>query len=62
MVFFTSRHRVKKLGLSERLWMTPVAYVLKYIAGGVTFIADKFDEEVTAKLVVNAISHKEVKQ
>lgn len=58
MVFFTSRHRVKNLGLVERLWMTPVAYILKYIAGGITFVADKFDEEVTAKLVVNAITRK----
>lgn len=60
MVFFTSRHRVKKLGLVERLWMTPVAYVLKYIAGGITYVADKFDEKVTMEILGEVLSRKDV--
>lgn len=51
MVFFTSNHRVKKLSFLSKLWMTPVAYALKYLAGGVMFAADKFDEKVTLEIL-----------
>lgn len=51
MVFFASRHRVKKLPFLQKAWMTPVAYALKYLAGAVLFLADKFDEKVTYALV-----------
>lgn len=51
MVFFASRHRVSKLGFMSKLWMTPVAYVLKYVAGGIMYMADKFDEKVTLEIV-----------
>ena len=27
--------------------MTPVAYALKYLAGAIIYLADKFDEKVT---------------
>ncbi|KZR57537.1 hypothetical protein [Pseudobacillus badius] len=53
MVFFASRHRVKGLPLHKRLWMTPVAYILKYMAGGVMVLADKFDEKVTFDIITN---------
>ncbi|MUG00786.1 hypothetical protein ECC01_06855 [Bacillus tequilensis] len=53
MVFFSSRHRVSKLSFLSKLWMTPVAYVLKFLAGGVMHMADKFDEKVTLAIVSN---------
>lgn len=53
MVFFTSHHRVKTLPLHKRLWMTPVAYILKYLAGGVMVVADKFDDKVTFDILTN---------
>lgn len=51
MVFFSSKHRVKKLSFFSKVWMTPVAYTLKYVAGAISFIADKFDEKVTLEIV-----------
>lgn len=51
MVFFASRHRVNKLSILKKLWMTPVAYSLKYIAGAITYIADRFDEKVTLEIL-----------
>lgn len=30
--------------------MTPVAYALKYLAGAVIYLADRFDEKVTYAL------------
>lgn len=50
MVFFASRHRVKKLPFLQKVWMTPVAYALKYLAGAVIYLADRFDEKVTYAL------------
>lgn len=55
MVFFTSNNRVKNLPLHKRLWMTPIAYVLKFLAGGVMVAADKFDDKVTFEILT---SHK----
>lgn len=51
MIYFTSKHRVKRLSLLKKLWMTPSAYVLKYLAGGICYVADKFDEKVAFELV-----------
>lgn len=51
MVFFASKHRVRQLSALQKLWMTPVAYSLKYIAGGVMFLADRFDERVTSSIL-----------
>ncbi|MDQ0176241.1 hypothetical protein J2S08_002078 [Bacillus chungangensis] len=51
MVFLTSEYRVKKLPCYQKLWMYPIAYILKYIAIGVTFMADKFDERVTYEIL-----------
>lgn len=53
MVFFTSRNRVKNLPFYKKFWMTPVAYVLKYIADGVMVVADKFDDKVTFDILTN---------
>jgi hypothetical protein len=53
MVFFASRHRVKKLPFLQKVWMTPVAYALKYLAGAIIYLADRFDEKVTFALVTN---------
>ncbi|OMQ06790.1 hypothetical protein BXO87_01935 [Bacillus sp. GZB] len=53
MVFFSSRHRVNKLSFLSKLWMTPAAYLLKFLAGGVISMADKFDEKVTLAIVSN---------
>lgn len=51
MVFFTSKNRVAKLSFIKKLWMTPTAYILKYLAGGVLFLADRFDEKVTFEIL-----------
>lgn len=54
MVFFASKHRVKNLPMYKKLVMYPAAYILKYLAGGIIYLADKFDESVTVSLVNNA--------
>lgn len=53
MVFFASRHRVKNLPFLQKVWMTPVAYALKYLAGALLFLSDKFDEKVALALVTH---------
>lgn len=53
MVFFASRHRVKNLPFLQKVWMTTVAYALKYLAGALVFLSDKFDEKVTLALLTN---------
>lgn len=53
MVFFTSKHRVKQLPLYKKVVLYPIAYVLKYLAGGVIYVADKFDEVVTFEILSN---------
>lgn len=53
MVFFTSRAKVKKLHILKRLWMTPVAYALKYMAGTVMYLGEKFDTKVAFEILLN---------
>ena len=53
MVFFTSKQRVKNLPFYKKVAMYPAAYVLKFLAGGLVFLADKFDETVTVALLSN---------
>ncbi len=51
MIFFSSKHQIKDLSFLNKLWMTPVAYGLKYLAGTVIYIADKFDEKVRFEIL-----------
>ena len=51
MIYFTSKNRVRKLPFLQKLWMAPVAYILKYSAGGVLLLADKFDAKVVCALI-----------
>lgn len=61
MIYFTSNHRVKKLTFLSKLWMTPVAYTLKYLAGGITYVADRFDEKVATAIITNNTIQGDVK-
>lgn len=61
MVFFASKHRVRKLSFLSKLWMTPVAYALKNLAGVVMFVADKFDEKVTLEILTKTTMQGEKK-
>ena len=51
MVFFASKHRVNQLPMVKKVIMYPIAYALKYMAGAVTYLADRFDEAVTFEIM-----------
>lgn len=51
MIFFTSAKRVKELPLHKKVILYPIAYMLKFGAGAVIHLADKFDEVVTYELI-----------
>lgn len=51
MVFFASKHRVKQLPIYKQVALYPVAYTLKYLAGGIVYLGDKFDKLVVSELL-----------
>ena len=62
MIFFSSKHRIKDLSFLNKLWMTPVAYGLKYLAGTVIYIADKFDEKVRFEILKGIFKMEEMRK
>ncbi|MBU8576347.1 hypothetical protein ACQKEX_15065 [Bacillus pumilus] len=51
MIYFTSNHRVQNLSLFKKVWMAPVAHMLKGAAVFLIYLTDKFNAQVMTDIL-----------